>query len=94
MSNGTNFSKFDPGRGQADKNYDDIHKYAGTEIHPKILELILNLQNNVLEHSNQICIATLMALKEFLSDYRVESGPVEASPATSKLMAALGASTA
>ena len=65
------FSKFDPGSGGQATKYHDISEYTGTSIHPKILELILNLQTNVLEHSNQICIATLFALREFLNDYQV-----------------------
>ena len=49
--------------------YLDISEYTGTRIHPKILELVVTLQTNVIENSNQICIATLFALREFLSDY-------------------------
>ena len=43
-------------------------------MHPKILELVLNLQSNALEHSNQICIATLSALRDFLHDYQIGGG--------------------
>ena len=46
--------------------------YSGAEIHPRVLELVFKLQSNMLEHSNQICIATLLALKEFLGDYRIK----------------------
>ena len=47
-----------------------MQDYHGTEIHPRILELVFKLQTFVLEHSNQVCIATLLALKEFLNDYK------------------------
>ena len=51
-------------------NATNVCDYQGTDIHPSILELVFKLQAHELEHSNQVCIATLLALKEFLNDYR------------------------
>ena len=42
---------------------------------------MLNLQNNVLEHSNQVCIATLFALRDFLNDYRIGDSAADAAAA-------------
>ena len=59
------------------QTYQDVQQYTGTNIHPKILELIFNLQNDAFERSNQICIATMFALRDFLNDYQVGDGAAD-----------------
>ena len=57
--------------------YQDVQQYSGTNIHPKILELIFNLQNDAFERSNQICIATMFALRDFLNDHQIGDGAAD-----------------
>lgn len=52
----------------------NICEYTGRDIHPSILRLILNMQTNTLENSNQVCISALNAIRDFFNDYRIGEG--------------------
>ena len=47
----------------------DVNAYEGTNIHPQILELALQLQDGTLQHSSQMTIAALYALRQVIIDF-------------------------